>query len=47
MLAGEFKSDNADQLSTFFWHQGMGVVACTLVLLALVPWMKKLMGGVR
>jgi POT family proton-dependent oligopeptide transporter len=47
VLAGEFKSDNADQLATFFWHQALGVGACTLVLFALVPWMKKLMGGVR
>ena len=47
VLAGEFKSDNADQLATFFWHQALGVGAATLVLLALVPWVKKLMGGVR
>lgn len=47
VLAGEFKSDNADQLATFFWHQALAVGACTLVLFALVPWVKKLMGGVR
>ena len=47
VLAGEFKSDNAGELATFFWHQALGVGACTLVLFALVPWVKKLMGGVR
>ena len=47
VLAGEFKSDNADQLATFFWHQALAVGVCTLVLFALVPWVKKLMGGVR
>jgi POT family proton-dependent oligopeptide transporter len=47
VLAGEFKSDNADQLATFFWHQALAVGACPLVLFALVPWVKKLMGGVR
>lgn len=46
-LAGEFKSDNPDQLADFFLHQAMIVGGCTLALLALVPWMKKLMGGVR
>ena len=47
VLAGEFKSDNAGELATFFWHQALAVGACTLVLFALVPWVKKLMGGVR
>ena len=47
VLAGEFKSDNADQLATFFWHQALWVGGATVVLLALVPWVKKLMGGVR
>ena len=47
VLAGEFKSDNAGQLATFFWHQALIVGACTLVLFVLVPWVKKLMGGVR
>jgi POT family proton-dependent oligopeptide transporter len=46
-LAGDFHSENADQLVTFFWHQAVGVGACTLVLFALVPWVKKLMGGVH
>ncbi|MEI7551996.1 MAG: peptide MFS transporter [Verrucomicrobiota bacterium] len=47
VIAGEFTSDHADQLAAFFWHQALGVAACTLVLFALVPWMKRLMGGVR
>ncbi|MDB6114354.1 MAG: Amino acid/peptide transporter [Lacunisphaera sp.] len=47
VLAGEFKSDNAGELATFFWHQALAVGACTLVLFALVPWVRKLMGGVR
>ena len=47
VLAGEFKSDNAEQLATFFWHQALWVGGATIVLLALVPWVKRLMGGVR
>jgi proton-dependent oligopeptide transporter, POT family len=47
VLAGDFKSDNADQLASFFWHQALWVGAATLVLLALVPWVKRLMCGVR
>jgi POT family proton-dependent oligopeptide transporter len=47
VLAGEFKSENAAELSTFFWHQALAVGACTLVLFALAPWVKKLMCGVR
>ncbi|MBC7365423.1 MAG: peptide MFS transporter [Undibacterium sp.] len=46
-LAGEFKSDNPAELADFFLHQALIVGACTLALFALVPWMKKLMGGVR
>jgi len=47
VLAGGFKSDNPAQLADFFLHQALIVGACTLALLALVPWVKKLMGGVR
>jgi POT family proton-dependent oligopeptide transporter len=47
VLAGEFKSENPAELATFFWHQALAVGACTLVLFALVPWVKRLMGGVR
>jgi POT family proton-dependent oligopeptide transporter len=47
VLAGEFKSDNAGELATFFWHQALIVGGCTLALFVLVPWVKKLMGGIR
>jgi proton-dependent oligopeptide transporter, POT family len=47
VLAGEFKSANAADLATFFWHQALGVGAATLLLFALVPWVKRLMCGVR
>lgn len=47
VLAGDFKSENSAELSTFFWHQALWVGLATLILLALVPWVKRLMGGVR
>jgi POT family proton-dependent oligopeptide transporter len=47
VLAGEFKSADAAELATFFWHQALAVGACTLILFALVPWVRKLMGGVH
>lgn len=47
VLAGDFKSDNPAELATFFWHQALGVGVATLILFALVPWVKKLMCGVR
>ncbi|MDB6127973.1 MAG: amino acid/peptide transporter, partial [Verrucomicrobia bacterium] len=47
VLAGEFKSESSAELVTFFWHQAVGVGVCTLALFALVPWVKRLMGGVR
>lgn len=47
VLAGEFQAGDAPALAAFFWHQALAVGAFTLVLLALVPWVKKLMGGVR
>jgi POT family proton-dependent oligopeptide transporter len=46
-LAGELKSDDPARLADFFLHQALIVGACTLALFALVPWVKKLMGGVR
>ena len=36
VLAGDFKSDNADQLATFFWHQALAVGVCTSTLM--IPW---------
>jgi POT family proton-dependent oligopeptide transporter len=47
VLASEFKSDSPEALATFFWHQAIFVGVCTAVLFALVPWVKRLMGGVR
>ncbi len=47
VLAGDFNGEDPAQLATFFWHQALGVGACTLVLLVLVPWIRRLMGGVR
>ena len=47
VLAGDFKSENAGELVTFFWHQAIGVGFAALALFALVPWTKKLMCGVK
>ncbi len=47
VLAGEFKSDRPDALATFFLTQATWVGVATVILLALVPWVKRLMGGVR
>jgi POT family proton-dependent oligopeptide transporter len=47
VVAGDFKSDDAGQLATFFGHQALAVAACAAVLFALVPWVRKLMGGVH
>jgi proton-dependent oligopeptide transporter, POT family len=45
-LAGEFRSDPA-WLVSFFSRQALAVGVVAVVLLALVPWVKRLMGGVR
>jgi proton-dependent oligopeptide transporter, POT family len=47
VLAGDFKNEDPAQLATFFWHQALWVGAATLGLFALVPWVKRLMCGVR
>ncbi len=47
VLAGEFKSENPAELAAFFSKQAIGVGIATLILFALVPWVKKLMCGVR
>jgi proton-dependent oligopeptide transporter, POT family len=47
VLAGEFKSENAGELASFFLKQSLWVGVATVVLFALVPWVKKLMCGVR
>ncbi len=47
VLAGEFKSENPADLADFFLKQSIWVGVATLILFALVPWVKKLMCGVR
>ena len=47
ILAGHFTSDDSGALSQFFLHQTLWVGLAAIVLLALVPWTKKLMGGVK
>jgi POT family proton-dependent oligopeptide transporter len=47
VLAGHFTSTDSNELASFFTRQALWVGGATVVLLALVPWVKKLMGGVR
>ena len=46
VIANAFASGSAN-MSDFFLHQALWVGAATVVLLACVPWLKKLMGGVK
>jgi POT family proton-dependent oligopeptide transporter len=47
VLAGHFESKDPNALADFFLKQAMWVGVATLALLALVPWVKRLMGGIR
>ena len=47
VLGSGFTANDAPGLATFFLQQAALVGVATLMLLALVPWVKKLMGGVR
>jgi len=47
VLGSGFTADDAHALSAFFLQQAALVGVATLLLLALVPWVKRLMGGVR
>lgn len=47
VLGGTFDSSSPDTIANFFLTQAMWVGAATVILFALVPWVKKLMGGVR
>ena len=47
VLASDFKSDDPASLVTFFWQQALWVGGATLALFLLVPWLRKLMGGVH
>ena len=47
VLGSGFTASDAEGLSAFFLHQALLVGVATVVLLALVPWVKKLMSGIR
>ncbi|WP_438480035.1 peptide MFS transporter [Oleiharenicola lentus] len=47
VLATGFNSEDAPALAKFFSNQAILVGVATLALFALVPWVKRLMGGVR
>ncbi|MEY4387331.1 MAG: hypothetical protein RLY20_2614 [Verrucomicrobiota bacterium] len=47
VLSSEFTSTDGRALANFFLHQSLWVVGATVALLACVPWLKKLMGGVK
>lgn len=47
VMAGEFTSSNGQALAKFFLTQTIWVGVATLILLACVPWLKRLMGGIR
>jgi POT family proton-dependent oligopeptide transporter len=47
VLAGHFDATKPDQLADFFLHQALWVGGFTIVLLACVPWLKRLMGNVK
>jgi proton-dependent oligopeptide transporter, POT family len=47
VLASEFTSTDGQALARFFLHQALWVLVATVALLACVPWLKKLMSGVK
>jgi proton-dependent oligopeptide transporter, POT family len=47
VLGSGFTAGNASALAMFFLQQAAMVGVATLLLLAVVPWVKRLMGGVR
>jgi POT family proton-dependent oligopeptide transporter len=47
ILGSGFTATDAADLAVFFLQQAGMVAVATLLLLALVPWVKRLMGGVR
>jgi len=47
VMAGEFTSTDGNALAKFFLTQALWVGVATVVLLACVPWLKRLMGGVK
>ncbi len=47
VLGSGYTANDAQELSYFFLQQAAAVGVATLALLLLVPWLKRLMGGVR
>jgi POT family proton-dependent oligopeptide transporter len=47
VLGGGFQTADPSGLALFFLEQAAIVGVATLILLALVPWLKRLMSGVR
>lgn len=47
VLAGEFTATDGNALANFFQHQAVWVGVATLAMAACIPWVKKLMGGVK
>ncbi len=47
VFAAEFSSTDGTALARFFLYQSFWVLVATLLLLACVPWLKKLMGDTR
>ena len=46
-MSGEFTSTDGNALAKFFLTQSLWVGVATLALLACVPWLKRLMGGIK
>jgi POT family proton-dependent oligopeptide transporter len=47
VLGSRFTASDAENLANFFLQQALLVAVAMLLLLALVPWVKKLMSGVH
>jgi proton-dependent oligopeptide transporter, POT family len=47
VLGSSFDAQDTAALPAFFLNQGLFVLAASIVLMCLVPWMKRLMAGVR
>ncbi|MEK7780767.1 MAG: peptide MFS transporter [Verrucomicrobiota bacterium] len=47
VMSGEFTSTDGNALAKFFLTQSLWVGVATLALLACVPWLKRLMGGIK
>jgi POT family proton-dependent oligopeptide transporter len=47
VMSGEFTATDGHALARFFLDQALWVGGATLVMLMMVPWLKRLMGGVK